>query len=275
MQVGSYPINSITTGDAMVFLRSLPDSSVPMFLFSPPYNLGISSGGGLSQYAGNYAASSGLGKRGGNDKWKSPKLSNGYADHDDAMPPEAYTAWQKELLTECWRALADNGAIYYNHKPRIQNGIVQTPLDFNPGLPVRQIVIWARAGGINYSPTYYCPTHEWIVIYAKPDFRLKSKGASGVGDVWNIPQEAGTWHPAPFPLALAHRAIETVMPAFVVDPFCGSGTTAVAAKQLGAGYLCNELSAEYVAYAEKRLTKTSYRPKMDFILPEQSEMALA
>jgi DNA modification methylase len=61
----------------------------------------------------------------------------------------------------------------------------------------------------------------------------------------------------------------------VVDPFCGRGTTAVAAKQLGAGYLCNELSAEYVAYAEKRLTKTSYRPKMDFILPEQSEMALA
>jgi site-specific DNA-methyltransferase (adenine-specific) len=274
MQVGSYPINSITTGDAMVFLRSLPDSSVPMFLFSPPYNLGTTSGGRFPT-TGHYANGARMGKRGGGHHWNGGKLANGYADHDDAMTPDAYTAWQKELLTECWRALADNGAIYYNHKPRIQNGIVQTPLDFNPGLPVRQIVIWARAGGINYSPTYYCPTHEWIVIYAKPDFRLKSKGASGVGDVWNIPQEAGTWHPAPFPLALAHRAIETVMPAFVVDPFAGSGTTAVAAKQLGVDYLCNELSAEYVAYAEERLSKTSYRPKMDFILSEQSEMALA
>ena len=100
---------------------------------------------------------------------------------------------------------------------------------------------------------FYVPTHERIVIIAGRDWRLKSKGASGAGDVWYIPQEAGTWHPAPFPLALAIRAIETVMPEFVCDPFSGSGTVARAAKTLGIPYLCNELSAEYVARAEQEL----------------------
>lgn len=254
--IGPYEINSFHTGDALQFLRNLPNGSVPMFLFSPPYNLGQSSAGGLAQYKGHYSAVNKMGKRGGNDKWKGAALANGYANHGDAMPPDEYTAWQKEILTECWRSLADDGAIYYNHKPRIQYGIVQTPLDFNPGLPVRQIVIWARAGGINYSPTFYVPTHEWIVIYAKPDFRLKNKAASGAGDVWYIPQESGTWHPAPFPLALAQRALETVMPSLVVDPFAGSGTTAVAAKMLGVNYVCNELSASYVEKARQRIAYT-------------------
>jgi site-specific DNA-methyltransferase (adenine-specific) len=264
--IGPYNYNSFNVGDAIDFLRQLPDSSVPLFLFSPPYNLGQSSAGGLAQYKDPVA----LGKRGGNDKWRGAALANGYADHDDAMPPDEYIEWQKTVLVECWRALSDNGAIYYNHKPRIQYGACTTPLDFNPGLPVRQIVIWARAGGINYSPTYYVPTHEWIVIYAKPDFRLKSKAASGAGDVWYVPQESGTWHPAPFPLALAETALETVMPSLVVDPFAGSGTVAVAAKRLGINYLCNEKSLEYVHKARQRVASATFVPKLIDTYAEQS-----
>lgn len=260
--IGPYERNSVNVEEALQFLKNLPNSSVPMFLFSSPYNLGQSSAGGLAQYKGHYSSTGKMGKRGGNDKWRSPALADGYADHDDAMPPDEYITWQKEILTECWRSLADNGAIYYNHKPRIQYGVLQTPLDFNPGLPVRQIVIWARAGGINYSPTYYVPTCEWIVIYAKPDFRLKSKAASGVGDVWYIPQEANTWHPAPFPLALAERALETVMPSLAIDPFAGSGTTAVAAKTLGVDYIYNELSATYAEKARRRIDATPYRSQL-------------
>jgi site-specific DNA-methyltransferase (adenine-specific) len=106
------------------------------------------------------------------------------------------------------------------------------------------------------------PTHEWIVIYAKPDFRLKSKAASGAGDVWYIPQESGTWHPAPFPLALAERALETVQPSLVVDPFSGSGTVAVAAKKLGINYVCNELSTEYAEKARARVAATMFTPML-------------
>ncbi len=99
--------------------------------------------------------------------------------------------------------------------------------------------------------SFYCSTHEWIVIFAKQGFRLRDKSASGAGDVWRIPQETGTWHPAPYPLELATRAIETVMPEFVVDPFCGRGTVAVAAHQLGVKWACNDFSEEYIRRAQE------------------------
>lgn len=241
-------MNTIVVSDALDFLRSLPDASVPLFLFSPPYNLGTSSGAGMRQY-GHYPTDAGMAQRGNSSAWPGAALANGYADYDDALPPAEYQAWQRDILSECWRCLPDTGAIYYVHKPRIQNGICQTPLDFNPGLIVRQVVIWARAGGFNWNPTYYCPTHEWIVVFAKPDFRLRDRGASVVGDVWRISQEAKTWHPAPFPLALAERVLETTMPALVCDPFAGSGTTAKAAKRLGIDFIGCDRNAAYVERA--------------------------
>ncbi len=237
--------NQIVAMDALDYLRTLPDACVPLFLFSPPYNLGVSSGAGMRQF-GHYATDAGMAQRGGSGAWSAPSLANGYGDYDDALPPAEYQAWQQEILAECWRCLPDNGAIYYVHKPRIQGGVCQTPLDFNPGrLILRQIIIWARAGGFNWNPTYYCPTHEWIVVFAKPAFRLRSRHASVCGDVWTIPQ-APHWHPAPFPLALAERVIETVMPALVVDPFIGSGTTAAAARRYGVAYSGCDRNAEYV-----------------------------
>lgn len=263
--LGQYDYNTINVGDAVDFLRTLPDDSVPMFLFSPPYNLGTTTCGG-------FVKQNGMGKKGG--KWGGGALSNGYAEHDDAMSPAEYTAWQRTILAECWRSVASNGAIYYNHKSRIQGGILQTPLEFNPGLPVRQIIIWARAGGINYNPTHYVPTHEWIVIYAKPNFRLKSKAASGAGDVWYIPQESGTWHPAPFPEALVEIALETVMPPLVVDPFSGSGTVAAVAKRLGINYVCNEKSAEYVEKSRRRVDKVAQRATLFDVYADSSQPTL-
>src|SRR6185437_6898334 len=140
-------------------------------------------------------------------KWNGGALAEGYGIHDDAMPPAEYEEWQRDVLSLCWSQLSDSGAIYYNHKPRVQASRLWTPLEVNPSLPVRQILIWARAGGVNFAPTHYLPTHEWIVIFAKPEFRLRDKAASGAGDVWYVPQESGTEHPAPFPLELPTRAI--------------------------------------------------------------------
>lgn len=250
MQQTMPKLNTITVGEALEFVTSLPDASVPLYLFSPPYNLGTSSGGGIQAYrAGHYRKDAPMGSRGGNTAWKGAQLANGYDGYDDAMPPEEYKAWQQSILRECWRSLSNDGAIYYVHKPRIQNGICQTPLDFNPGhLLLRQIVIWAKVGGFNWNPTYYCPTHEWIVIWAKPDFRIVDRGVAAGGDLWRIAQETNTWHPCPYPIELAERVIGTTMPAFVCDPFIGSGTTAVAAKKFGVGYLGCDKSA---AYAEK------------------------
>lgn len=122
----------------------------------------------------------------------------------------------------------------------------------NPNLPIRQIVIWARSGGINYSPTFYLPTHEWIIIFAKPQFKLRDRAASGVKDVWHANTEPNP-HPAPFPLALPSRAIETTTAQTILDPFMGSGTTGLAALQHGRNFIGIEKSPAYFEMAQERL----------------------
>ena len=244
-------------GDALETMRVMPGKSVDMVLTSPPYNLGNTTGGGFAGVRmGHYKASDPLGaKRGGGGKWNGGKLADGYEAYNDAMPHDEYVAWQHEVLTECWRLLKDDGAIYYNHKTRVLDGIAVTPLTYNPGLPLRQIVVWARAGGVNFSPAFYLPTHEWVMILAKPDFRLRDKAASGAGDVWYIPQESGTTHPAPFPLKLALQAIETTACQVILDPFAGSGTTLRAAKDLGRIAIGIEVNKAYCQSITERMSQ--------------------
>lgn len=278
-------LNTITVGDALDFVSNLPDASVPLFLFSPPYNLGNGDGSWLpgAVRSGHYRTDAPLGARGGKrgmgrkaGKWDGGALANGYGDFADNVPWPEYIAQQHALLAECWRTLTPAGAIYYNHKPRILDGVLLDPIQFIPSLPIRQRIIWARAGGVNFNPGYYVPTHEYIYVIAKPAFRLKSQGASGAGDVWSVPQEAGTWHPAPFPIKLAEIVIESVMPTLVCDPYAGSGTTCVAAKKFGVDYLGNELNAGYAekarAWVARTRKMTLRQQTITDVLAEQQEV---
>lgn len=238
---------TIYHGDCEEVLPSL--GPVDLVITSPPYNLGVSTGGSFGHPDWNAR----MKERGGGGKWHGGALADGYESFDDALPPEEYLMWQRRCVRLMWDVLSPAGAIFYNHKPRVQAGMLMMPTQYiPPGLPIRQVVIWARAGGVNFAPTHYCPTHEWIVIVAPDAFRLKSKGASGVGDVWTIPQESNTLHPAPFPLALPARAIETTAPASVLDPFMGSGTTLVAAKAAGVKAIGIDVSERYCDLAASR-----------------------
>lgn len=253
---------TLWNGEALEIMREMPDKSVDMVLTSPPYNLGNTTGSGFpgKKQMGHYNPNAPMGaKRGGMWKWAAASkvngLAHGYGNHGDAMPHAEYVAWQHEVLTECWRLLKDDGAIYYNHKTRVLDGIAVTPMEYNPGLPLRQIIVWARAGGVNFSPAFYLPTHEWVMILAKPDFRLRDKAASGAGDVWYIPQESGTTHPAPFPLKLALQAIETTSCQVILDPFAGSGTTLRAAKDLRRRAIGIEVNKQYCQLVTARMSQ--------------------
>ena len=244
-----YSDESVTLyhGDCLDVLPSI--SRVDLVVTSPPDNLGVTTGGGFGHYRAGQ-------KRGGQGKWGgTDRCGISYGSHNDAMPYDEYRSWQREVLSGCWAALSESGAIFYNHKPRVQAATLWLPLDLNPGLPLRQIIVWARAGGMNYAPTHYVPTHEWIMVLAKPAFRLKTKGASGLGDVWRIPQESNPDHPAPFPLSLPAAAIETTGPALVLDPFSGSGTTLRAAKDAGVKAIGIEIDERYCELAARRLAQ--------------------
>lgn len=151
--------------------------------------------------------------------------------------------------------MSDTGAIFYNHKPRVIGNQATFPLRLvPPELPVRQVVIWDRLSGLNRQFTYFVPAHEWIVMICKPDFRLTTRS---VDDVWRIPFETGSEHPAPFPLKLASRAINSTPAQVVLDPFAGSGTTLRAAKDAGRKAIGIELEERFCELAVRRLGQSS------------------
>lgn len=233
-------LNQIICGDCLSVMRDLPDQSVDLFVTSPPYNLKNSTGNGLSS-----STNSG--------KWVSAAIKSGYTTYDDNMPYDQYVAWQRECLSEMFRLLKNDGAIFYNHKWRVQNGLLQDRHEIVAGFPVRQIIIWRRKGGINFNPYYFLPTYEVIYLIAKPDFRLAPK-ANAKGDVWEFTQEMlKNGHPAPFPVDLITQIIGSTQAQIVFDPFMGSGTTAVAALELGRTYIGTDISPEYCLLAEKRI----------------------
>ena len=225
-------------------MKGMPAESVRLVVTSPPYNIKNSTGNGL--------------KNGSGGKWPKAALIDGYEAHDDCMPHKDYVRWQRQCLWQMMRLLRPDGAIFYNHKWRVQNGLLQDRADILKGFPVRQIIIWHRAGGINFNPGYFLPNYEVIYLIAKPAFKLAPK-ANAAGCVWRIDQESGNDHPAPFPVELATRCINAVGEGPVLDPFLGSGTTAVAAEQAGVEWVGIELSDAYCDMAKARIALTVSR----------------
>lgn len=228
----------IHRGDCLKVMQRLPDESVQLVVTSPPYNIKNSTGNGL--------------RNGSGGKWPKAALLNGYSGHHDCMPHEDYVDWQRKCLKEMMRLLRPDGAIFYNHKWRVQGGLLQDRADIVAGFPVRQIIIWHRAGGINFNPGYFLPNYEVIYLIAKPDFKLAPK-ANAIGCIWRIDQESDNEHPAPFPIELAARCVNAVGKGPVLDPFLGSGTTAIAAEHAGLDWIGIELSDEYAGMAKARI----------------------
>ena len=160
-----------------------------------------------------------------------------------------------------WRLIDDNGAIFYNHKWRVQNGLIQDRREIVNSFPVRQIIIWKRKGGINFNAGYFLPTYEVIYLIAKRDFKLAPK-ANRFGDVWEFTQELNNSHPAPFPVALIDRIISSTNAQTILDPFLGSGTTAVVAQNLKRNFIGIEISQEYCKLAEERLERNKINPEV-------------
>lgn len=217
---------------------------------SPPYNLG----GSPWPHLGNWKQGDGAG---GKSKWRNGSDASAgvqYGEHEDSIPHEKYVVWQHEVVSALWALLPEEGAIFYNHKPRVIGARVWLPIELIPShVVMRQIVIWARPGGMNFNPTAFVPTYEWIMVLAKPKFRLKSKGVSGLGDVWSMAPDRNP-HPAPFPVLLPSKVLQATTFETIVDPFMGSGTTGVACARAGKKFIGIEKDARHFDHACERLT---------------------
>ena len=220
-------LDRIHHGDCLKVMGQMPDGCVDLVVTSPPYNMRAGTGNGKNGWCG-------------------------YDGHADNMPYSKYVRWQRDCLREMMRLIPETGAIFYNHCHRVQNGLLQSHLDILAGLPLRQVIIWHRSGGVNHNPGYFLPEHEVIYLIAKPGFQLTDRSA---GTVWRIHQGHASWIPEipTFPEELPRRAIRATSAQVILDPFVGSGTTAVAAKAEGRHYIGIEQSARYCDVARTRL----------------------
>ena len=233
-------VNQNICGDSLTVMRGMPDRCVDLVITSPPYNLKNSTGNGM--------------KDGRGGKWSNAALINGYASHGDCMPYNEYISWQRECIAQMLRLLKDDGALFYNHKWRVQAGVLQDRREILDGFPVRQIIIWKRAGGINFNAGYFLPTYEVIYLIAKPGFSLVPK-ANAHGDIWEFPQEMKNIHPAPFPVPLIDRIVRSTHAKIILDPFMGSGTTLEAAKLTGRPAIGIEIEERFCEIAARRLSQ--------------------
>lgn len=188
--------------------------------------------------------------RGG--KWKNARLLNGYTNYGDCMPHNDYVAWQRNCLAQMMWVIKEDGATFYSHKWRVQNGLLQYRHDIVKDFPVRQIIIWSRKGGINFNKGYFLLTYEVIYLIAKSKFVLAPK-ANNYGDIWEFTQDMKNPHPAPFPKELVERIIGSTTAKIVLDLFIGSETMAIVTKKLKKSFIGIDISPDYCAMAQKRL----------------------
>ncbi|MCL4428679.1 MAG: site-specific DNA-methyltransferase [Deltaproteobacteria bacterium] len=242
-------LNRIICGDALETMKRLPKGSIDLIVTSPPYN--IRRIGAVMKRFRNKKERSGIYPFNSMD-YKKAFIFNGYDIHDDNMPYPAYARWQRSCIRQMLKLIKPSGAIFYNHKFRIQNGLLNDRSDILKGFPVRQMIIWDKGGSVNFNDTYFLPSYEVIYLIAGPDFKLAPKANSN-RDVWYIYPQKGSEHPAPFPEALSDKIISSTTADIILDPFMGSGTTAVSALKCGRNYIGIDNSQKYCEMAEERI----------------------
>ncbi len=240
-------VNKIIAGDSLTVLSKLPDNCVDLVFTSPPYNFGLD-----------------------------------YSETPDDQRWDDYFNRLFEIFDECIRVLKFGGRIAVNVQPLFSDYIPSHHIISDFFMRRRLIwkgeILWEKnnynckytAWGSWKSPSspYLKYTWEFIEIFCKGN--LKTKGDSSHADMspdefkqwvnakWSIAPERNMkeyGHPAMFPEELATRVLKmfSFQGAYVLDPFAGVGTTAVAAKKSGRRYLGIDISHEYCDTAEKRL----------------------
>ncbi len=250
---------SLHLSDNLPILQNLPSESVQLIATDPPFNTGRH----VSTQSGRPAADAEF-----SDQWAWERVVDAeWLSQLQSQCPSAlrvvetsretagesmatYLCFMAVRLIEMRRALSDDGSIYLHCDPTSSHYMKQL-MDAVFGMDnFRNEIIWSYGLG-GSSPKRYSRKHDVILFYTKSDRytfnkpqtpatsqRLKGR-MKGATDVWDIPSlnnmaKERTGFPTQKPLALYERIIEasTNPGDLVVDPFCGSGTTLIAAERL-------------------------------------------
>lgn len=204
---------TIYHGDCLEILPKLPEQYAELFITDPPYSVGVSSSGKRADYGDN-----------------------------SLIKP-----FLKQLRDEILRIIRVNGAIYINTDWRTY----PTWWDcFSPILPLSNLIVW-NFGWIK-AGAHYRFTHEFIMFWALGNHHLKDKETP---DVWHIPPVNFTidrLHPVEKPVGLIDYILSKSDGKMIIDPFLGSGTTAISAKTLNRKCIGIEINEKYCEIAANR-----------------------
>lgn len=230
-------------GNVIEELKKIESNSIDMGVTSPPYN-----------------------KQENKKGWLVSNVQ--YASSSDKKTESLYQAEQIEVLNELYRVIKPGGSFFYNHKIRWEKGNLLHPISWitKTKWHLRQEIIWDRGIAANIRGWRFWQVEERIYWLYKPrnendkiGIELKSKHALCTS-IWKIRPENKNNHPAPFPIEIPTRCIYSIMDnekGLIIDPYCGSGTTLVAAMLLGHNYIGIDISEEYIAGAKERLNNAT------------------
>ena len=232
-------LDRLIRGAALRELRKMDDGVVNVGVTSPPYNK--------------------------QEKHKGWLVKNVVYDaYKDALPEPEYQQNQVDVLNEIYRVTAPGGSFFYNHKIRWVRGEMFHPMDWlrRTDWTIKQEITWDRTLAANIRGWRFWQVDERIYWLYKPigshliGKELKSMDAKRTS-IWRGAPDRNNRHPAPFPLWLPARVIISILdadaPGVVLDPYIGSGTTAVAANLLGHRYIGIDRSELYLQWTQERL----------------------
>jgi len=214
-------VNKVHCCDAIELMRLLPDASVDLIVTDPPYGVGKPSA------------------------WRpETQRFNEIANNDTVL-----TGW----IGECFRTLSPAGAVY--SFANWQNVDQWKSAFVGHGFHIRNIIVWDKVvHGLADIATCYAPQYELIIFAVKGRHVLRGKRPH---DVIRCPRVSSSEliHPYEKPISLLKQLIQVSSNEgdLVCDPFSGSGTTALAARNLERNFIACDTTQEYVDVAIKRL----------------------
>jgi site-specific DNA-methyltransferase (adenine-specific) len=236
-------------------MTELPDCSVHLMVTSPPYNVG--------------------------------------KEYDEDLSLHDYLAFLERVWKGTQRVLVPGGRMCINvanlgRKPYIPLHAFIAEQAIQLGFLMRGEIIWNKAASASPSTAWGSwksagnPTlrdvHEYILVFCKDTFKRQNpaKRENTITrdefleynkSIWNFAAELArkVGHPAPFPVELPRRLVQlyTFDGEVVLDPFMGSGQTAIAAVKSGRHYVGYEIDEEYIALANRRIQKNTHASLKD------------
>lgn len=236
-------------------MKELPNNSIHLMITSPPYN-----------------------------------VSKVY---DDDLTLKEYLQLLENSFRETYRVLVNGGRACINvanlgRKPYIPLSDYISKIMLDIGFNMRGEIIWNKAASASPSTAWGSwqsaanPTlrdiHEYILVFSKGDYK-RDKGVKEITiskeqfmeytkSIWTMNAESARriGHPAPFPEELPFRLIQlySFKGDIILDPFMGSGTTAVTSFKTERNFVGYDVSQEYITLSENRLLPLQTQTKLTF-----------